>query len=80
MLARSCNEQAVDLSQSGVLLAPVAQELVLVASVPLTDEPWEPLGEGRGDRIDSGLGVGAETFFARRRLRSRAVAILLPKS
>lgn len=46
LLVRSCNEQAVDLSQSGVLMAPVAQELVLVASVPLTDEPWEPLGEG----------------------------------
>jgi len=31
LLVRSCNEQAVDLTQSGVLMAPVAQELVLVA-------------------------------------------------
>jgi hypothetical protein len=46
LLVRSCNEQAVDLTQSGVLLAPVAQELVLVASVPLTDEPWESIDEG----------------------------------
>ena len=47
LLIRSANEQAVDLTQSGVLLAPVAQELVLVASVPLTDdEPWEPIAEG----------------------------------
>ena len=47
VLVRSSNEQAVDLSQSGVMLAPVAQELTLVASVPLTDdEPWEPVAEG----------------------------------
>lgn len=46
LLVRSCNEQALDLTQSGVLLAPLAQELALVASVPLTDEPWEPIGEG----------------------------------
>lgn len=46
LLVRSCNEQAVDLTRSGVILAPVAQELVLVASVPLTKEPWEPIGEG----------------------------------
>lgn len=46
LLVRSCNEQAIDLSQSGILMAPIAQELTLVASVPLTDEPWEPITEG----------------------------------
>jgi len=47
LLIRSSNQQAVDLSESGVMLAPVAQELALVASVPLTDdEPWEPLAQG----------------------------------
>ncbi len=47
LLVRSSNEQAVDLTQSGVMLAPVAQELALVASVPLTDdEPWEPIAQG----------------------------------
>lgn len=47
LLVRSSNEQAVDLTQSGVMLAPVAQELALIASVPLTDdEPWEPIAEG----------------------------------
>ena len=55
LLVRSCNEQAIDLSQSGVLLAPVAQELVLVASVPLTDEPWEPLGEGEVIALTRGV-------------------------
>jgi glutamine amidotransferase len=47
LLVRSSNEQAVDLSDSGVMLAPLAQELALVASVPLTDdEPWEPIAQG----------------------------------
>ena len=55
LLARSCNEQAVDLSKSGVMMAPVAQELALVASVPLTDEPWEPIGEGEVIALTQGL-------------------------
>ncbi|MGB5687727.1 MAG: class II glutamine amidotransferase, partial [Woeseiaceae bacterium] len=55
MLVRSCNEQAVDLTQSGVLLAPVAQELVLVASVPLTDEPWEAIDEGEVIALRKGI-------------------------
>lgn len=55
MLVRSSNQQAVDLTQSGVMLAPVAQELVLVASVPLTDEPWEPLPEGETIALKKGL-------------------------
>lgn len=47
LLVRSSNEQAVDLTASGVMLAPLAQELALVASVPLTDdEPWEPVDPG----------------------------------
>ena len=47
LLVRSSNQQAVDLTESGIMLAPVAQELALVASVPLTDdEPWEPIAPG----------------------------------
>lgn len=55
LLVRSSNEQAVDLSQSGIMLAPVAQELALVASVPLTDEPWEPIGEGEVIALTQGM-------------------------
>lgn len=55
LLARSCNEQAVDLTASGVMLAPVAQEMALVASVPLTDEPWESIGEGEVIALTQGL-------------------------
>lgn len=46
MLVRSENEEAVDLTSSGVIMAPLAQELALIASVPLTDESWEPIAEG----------------------------------
>ena len=55
ILARSGNEQAIDLSQSGVMMAPIAQELTLVASVPLTDEPWEPVAEGDVIALKGGL-------------------------
>ena len=55
LLARSCNEQAVDLSESGIMMAPTAQELALVASVPLTDEPWEPIDEGEVIALRHGL-------------------------
>ena len=36
-------------------MAPVAQELVLIASVPLTDEPWEAIGEGEVIALTQGL-------------------------
>jgi glutamine amidotransferase len=55
LLVRSSNEQAVDLTDSGVLLAPTAQELVLIASVPLTDEPWEPISEGEVVALKMGV-------------------------
>jgi glutamine amidotransferase len=55
LLVRSCNEQAVDLTKSGVIMAPLAQELALVASVPLTDEPWEPIGEGEVIAVTEGV-------------------------
>jgi len=55
LLVRSCNEEAVDLTKSGVILAPVAQELALVASVPLTSEAWEPIGEGEVIAVTQGV-------------------------
>ena len=36
-------------------MAPVAQELVLVASVPLTDEPWESMEEGEVVALKQGV-------------------------
>ena len=67
LLVRSSNEQAIDLTKSGVMLAPVAQELALIASVPLTDEPWEPLGEGEVIALTKGV------VWARRHQNARAV-------
>jgi len=55
LLVRSSNEQAIDLSQSGVMIAPIAQEMTLIASVPLTDEPWEPIAEGEVIALKAGL-------------------------
>ena len=52
---RSCNEQPLDLTESGVILEPLPQELVLIASVPLTDGPWEPMGEGEVIALTKGL-------------------------
>jgi glutamine amidotransferase len=46
LLVRERDERAIDLSQSGIMMSPLAQELTLVASVPLTDEPWQPIAEG----------------------------------
>jgi glutamine amidotransferase len=46
VLQRSCREAIPDLAGSGVMLNSVSQALGLVASVPLTDEAWEPLHEG----------------------------------
>jgi len=45
-LERSCAEDVPDLSRSGVILETAQQALTLVASVPLTDEAWEPLVSG----------------------------------
>lgn len=64
LLARSCDEHGIDLSESGIMMAPIAQELALVASVPLTDEPWEPVAEGDVIALKEGL-VRAQTAAAR---------------
>lgn len=46
LLQRSCWESAPELKDAGVRLQSVRQDVALIASVPLTDELWEPLGEG----------------------------------
>lgn len=46
VLERNCEEAVPDLSGSGVLLKSERQALVLVASVPLTEEAWRPLARG----------------------------------
>jgi glutamine amidotransferase len=46
LLERSGEVPPADPAASGVTLTSVRQEAVLLASVPLTDEPWQPLSEG----------------------------------
>jgi glutamine amidotransferase len=55
MLVRSENEEAVDLTKSGVIMAPLAQELALIASVPLTNENWEPIAQGEVVALTRGV-------------------------
>jgi glutamine amidotransferase len=46
LLQRCCWRSAPELADSGVELQSVRQDVALVASAPLTDELWQPLGEG----------------------------------
>ncbi|WP_082674097.1 class II glutamine amidotransferase [Thiohalocapsa sp. ML1] len=46
LLQRCCWRAAPELAEAGVELQTVRQDVALVASTPLTDELWQPLGEG----------------------------------
>jgi glutamine amidotransferase len=46
LLQRACWRPGPELAEAGISLATVRQDVSLVASVPLTDEPWRPLGRG----------------------------------
>lgn len=58
LLQRHCEESASDLARSGVTLTTVPQDTCLLASVPLTDEPWQPLPEGEVIAVTHGRIVG----------------------
>ncbi len=45
-LTRHCEEGTTHLSDIGISLTGAPQELILIASVPLTKEPWQALAEG----------------------------------
>lgn len=46
LLQRCCWRSTPELAEAGVELQSVRQDVALVASAPLTDELWQPLGEG----------------------------------
>ncbi|MHA1559510.1 MAG: class II glutamine amidotransferase [Alphaproteobacteria bacterium] len=54
MLQRSCGPEAPRLAAGGIDLRGAMQEVVLVASVPLSDERWRPLEEGEVIAITGG--------------------------
>jgi glutamine amidotransferase len=46
-LCRTCSPEADHVTIAGVQMPPAeSQEVALLASVPLSDERWEPLAEG----------------------------------
>jgi predicted glutamine amidotransferase len=70
VLSRNCHEPVPDLAASGVALETAPQSLTLVASEPLTGEPWQPLAPGEllairdgaiQRRLCVGVSGGAET-------------------
>jgi predicted glutamine amidotransferase len=54
VLCRTCHEPAVNGAVS-VEVTSAEQRVVLFASVPLTDEPWRPLGEGELLTVSGGV-------------------------
>lgn len=58
-LTRHCDIDPDALKPAGVYLEPPSpeQELTLVASVPLSDEPWTPLARGSVLAIEDGVAV-----------------------
>jgi glutamine amidotransferase len=47
LLSRQCGLDTDALSQAGIVIDADPQDVILFASVPLTDEPWRPLNEGQ---------------------------------
>jgi glutamine amidotransferase len=60
LLQRYCWRTAPELHDAGVDLTSIRQDVALVATVPLTDELWEPLGEGALIALRDGLCFGAD--------------------
>ncbi len=54
LLSRRCADTDEPIHARGVSVAPGFQEVVLVASVPLTDENWRPLAEGELVTVSAG--------------------------
>jgi glutamine amidotransferase len=59
MLERQCTAPQPGVECDGVALAPGVQQVVIVASVPLSGEPWRALAEGEVVAIADGRRVGA---------------------
>jgi len=60
LLQRCCWRSAPELADSGVELQSVRQDVALVASAPLTEELWQPLGEGDLIALSKGACYNAE--------------------
>ena len=59
VLERRCAPEGDDMAVDGLTLEAGEQDVALVASVPLTDEPWRPLKEGEVVALRNGQVVTA---------------------
>ncbi len=59
-LSRRCSDESDELSQAGIVIEPdgEAQDVLLFASVPLTNENWRPLNEGEVIAVRNGYVLG----------------------
>jgi predicted glutamine amidotransferase len=66
-LHRTCPADREALALSGVMIgpSPEPQELILFASVPLSDEPWLPLAPGELISVKGGSGPRDRRFLTR---------------
>ncbi len=75
VLERGCWTPGPDLAEAGVSMETVRQDVAMVASVPLTDEAWRPLGQGEVLALVGGRCLaGPRHPAAGSQVRSRPVA------
>jgi len=67
VLSRRCRQARGPGGAGGISIADDFQEVVLIASVPLTDEHWRPLAEGEILTASEGQILGATASVARAR-------------
>ncbi|OGA25976.1 MAG: class II glutamine amidotransferase [Betaproteobacteria bacterium RIFCSPLOWO2_02_FULL_67_26] len=61
LLSRRCVDRDEPIHASGVSVAPGFQEVLLIASVPLTAENWRPFAEGEVVAVSGGQVLGADS-------------------
>jgi len=73
LLSRRCREARIPAAAGDVSGADGIQQVVLIASVPLTDEQWRPLAEGEIVAVSAGRVLGAAPGMASARQEPVAV-------
>jgi len=61
LLSRRCVDRDEPIHAGGVSVAPGFQEVLLIASVPLTAENWRPFAEGEVVAVSGGQVLGADS-------------------
>jgi predicted glutamine amidotransferase len=59
-LQRRCRKGERGFAASGLSIAAADQIITLLASVPLTDDPWQPVGEGEVIAISNGQRIASQ--------------------